>query len=164
MTGYGPKPTCRVLSVTDGPWKDAKTRSVLGRRLTSQKLIPASTAAPILPRILPVTRDAAAERLRRGKVGARLRRCCSVRSIVARLALLRCRGPEARLCMGGNTMHGRPSRSGTAHIRAGQPPPVPDDGSPPSVCAGGTDRLVDVVLSTLDAAKITDAGAERLPD
>ena len=66
--------------------------------------------------------------------------------------------------MGGNIVHGRPSRSGASHIRAAQPPPVPDDDSPPSVCAGGTDRPVDVVLSTLDAAKITDAGAERLPD
>jgi hypothetical protein len=70
-------------------------------------------------------------------------------------------------------VHGRPSRSGTAQvIEQAQPPPVPDDESPPSVWPGGTDRLVDVVLSTLDAAKITDAGVRaqhgfamtRLPD
>jgi hypothetical protein len=51
----------------------------------------------------------------RRRIGARLRRCCSVRSIVARLARLSCRDCAIGAVRRQQWQHGRPSRNG-AHV------------------------------------------------
>ena len=133
--------------------------------LSAHKLIPALPTLPYTPPIPARPRDAAAERLTRGRDGARLRRRCSVRSVCREASSPRIPGQAIEAVRVWQQRARTPfaQRRSLSH-RAAQPPAVPNDDKPGHMLRpGGTIRLADDVVAPSALAEHRARAPTRLP-
>ena len=141
------------------PASAAMTLVACGRLGTNRYPRP-NAPPPYSPRL--VQRDASAERLTRGRIGARLRQARAVRASCREECSLIGRGSGPRLCRPSNGLHGSPSRSGATLQRGRSRRGPPNLESPAVDAQGGTNELADDVTAP-SALQSTGAGAARLP-